>query len=357
MHLRRSTLSFIALLTASLIAAPQSAQAFDLEDYATTARATRDHYFMAANEVALAASVFARARIAAELMGFGTAEGEALFWPLTNYRPTITNRTDEPCDGDDRCNATATCNGGFCGAPSNPHPIVNMTLAEWQQARHLFVRSIEIGDTLSATSVLWPLDLIESSFNGDSVHINWEKGNANQALSFRIESFPLTDVEAENDFGLIVPLHYDTETVAWPVDPIEDAGPIEATYWSYIATRAALLKAVAELEFARGPYMAARDTYVVATEKYTALISCVTPMAEIAPEWFCVARPTAGAPVRCVCNLGEGRCQATTPAIIVNEPAPASSFALCREPPAKDCICAVDDLGSPCTAPANRYYN
>jgi hypothetical protein len=171
------------------------------------------------------------------------------------------------------------------------------------------------------------------------------------------------DIAAENDpgspfYGLIVPLLL--ESAAWPVDPVSDANLIADAYTQYRAILDAMLKAVVEFELARGPYQSAMAAYVTATERYTALISCNETAQELPAEWFCVSRANAGDPLRCACNRGPGRCTSVDPAVVANEPTPATSFRVCpvTPTPGLHCACVPDADGRPCaTGAVTRYYN
>jgi hypothetical protein len=364
---KRMMASVVAALLVWVGHPTPSAQAFDLEDYATTFRATRDAYLKAKNELSLAAGVYARARIVMDLMGFDMS-AEALFWPLDNYRPKIADRTGQACDWEGQCNATATCSGGICTAPTVRHPIVGLSRSEWQNLRKLHTRAAEVGDQIDPTDFwmgpngsedLWYRQATDGS--GEGVALQFEKNNAINRLAWEINRVPMRDEAAEDAgpyAGYIVPLHF--ETAPWPVDPVEDWALIENAWYQYMAIRNAFLKAAAEAELARSPYEAALAAYVVATERYTALISCGDMMPELPAEWFCAARGDAGEPLRCACNLGPGRCDASDPAVVVNEAAPTASYRVCPEAPEPGlhCACVLDTQARPCAPGATtRYYN
>jgi hypothetical protein len=347
----------LALSLVGTAAIAPSAFSFDLEDYATTYRATRDAYLKAEDELDHVVGIYSRMRKAAELIGFDIAAGEQYFWPLDLYRPKIQNESGQPCldsvgnPRDNFCNAGATCTPetGTCTDWNSPFANVS----EPKKLLANYAKFIAVKDQVARTDR-------GSQFEEYFIHPDqgWEsifgwpfreaRDAAIRAYVERLSDLPdlYAQPEGTEFAGLIVPKNY--LTAQWQLDPVADQALIEAIRGQYAAVRDSLLKAVNELRLALGPYRAASEAYRVATEIYTYSTTCgAFERGQLPAEWFCISRPDGSA--RCDCNLGPDQCT-TNVAVIANEPLPSQSFELCPAAPSAEfpCLCVVDAAGRPC---------
>jgi hypothetical protein len=361
----------LALSLMGTAAIAPSAYSFDLEDYATTYRATRDAYLKAYDEVQLAVGVFARARLAAGLAGFNVTASEQYFWPLDNFRPKVSDRTGVTCvdtngnGSDEMCNIGATCGSdGKCTAPSGPQAVYGPG-TDWKTIITGYVQYLSAKDTITRldngldenTWTYYPTVEGLLRIEGDNPFGSYNFwGMVHRAYHQYRETiqqaapdiFP--QPEGSPFAGMYVASGW--QSAQWQLDPEDpvDQEILEIIAMHYYWTRESLLRSVSDLKMATGPYRAAQAAYDTATEFYLRSTSC-TPFDErgIQPEWFCIA--SANGSLRCDCNAGTGRCPQNN-AVIANEEIPAQSVELCPATPSADlpCLCVQDAAGTPCVS-------
>jgi hypothetical protein len=372
----------LALSLVGTAAIAPSAFSFDLEDYATTYRATRDAYLKADNELKLAIGIFARSRMAAQLVGFDLAAGEQYFWPISNYRPKVTDRTGQNCRDesgnpiDEACNVGATCDqDGKCTAGSALYG----PATDWKKIIGAYLGYLSVKDSVVRTdnglnsqnesnpnldqlftietTAWWGGTQREYLFDGPFYELRWRAFTAYRIQIQTAEADLYPQPETSQYAGLIAPTNW--ETAQWVLDP-EDPLDQEVIAWiaqRYKQTRDAMVKAAAELKLATGPYRAAQAAYQTATDVYIHSTACGGFGDYGLPsEWFCVAG--SDGPVRCDCNHGPGQCDGNN-AVIANEPVPAQSFELCPSTPSAEfpCLCVYDAAGTPCqSGTGTRLY-
>lgn len=383
--MRPLTTSVMALaLTASLAGSPLTARAFDLEDYATTYRATRDAWLKASNELKLAGNAYRMTRLALTVMGFDLTQAEALFYPaVDNFRPVIEDRVGRPCAGADGqpdpllCNRDSLCldDGGTlrCG-PRDQDLASRYAAVDYRDLARWLPEALNlIGDVLSPN--IDPGTLIYGGAQGDLSKVlaafedtsfsyyRAERDHTLRGLSARIVASypdfaprPADDPDYPN---LVVPTHL--ATAECPTDPFMHQDMYEDAMTYYRATRDAYLKAANELRLATGPYHAARDAYRAATDTYVFETQCQDmATSDPAPFLFCGEEGAVGSGLfRCDCTGGDGNCAVNGPALVVNRPVPNLSFWLCPADLASTdhCGCVRDGTDRPCddTSPLFQF--
>jgi len=237
---------------------------FDLEDYATTYRATRDAYVKAANELALAEGPF---RLATSVM---LKMEEGCFRMKDNHFENYQGLKDGTCAKDGQLPYQ---NGG---------PKLASNAVKVGDKLALLINSLPV--TVSAPNYGW------SGENSVSVRYGaWRDQEAkafSESKTYAIEEIPgcvptnLTMNRAFKKAVIDAAAASDNDVLAYfrlsdrSSTDLKGQFDINDYVTTYRATRDAFLKATNELQLAIGPYMAAKEAYQSASAVYTMYERC-----------------------------------------------------------------------------------
>jgi len=248
------------LLTLLLTTCSLNAFGFDLEDYATTYRATRDAYKKAQNELALSKDAMDdyNAYLAANCLKV---------WDDAHYDfPNLGNLISGSCNRDGEASYV---NGGVM-PKSSKTKIGDILLGVIDRTPVQVVSSKVV--PLEPGSPIWMIGYITNNMLGnrvkeiDSANVRVERiASGCTKTSTAVDSY--ITARAKN-------LSPDPENIDPAVKASVEAGHLEDIAVTFKDKRSAMLKAAVELKLATGPFFSARDAYHAATSTYTMNLDC-----------------------------------------------------------------------------------